>query len=430
MKKIYRKFCLLISLLSCITVTVMGQSRLSIGDAIARAVTKNTTVVKTANSLAVTKEAIKVANAALLPTVSATGSYSYQASGGEGTGAGDGSRWSAGLGGSVTLFDGLSTFANIRQKENSYSSAVYDLEKLKQDATLQTINLYLAFISDKKLLDFQKEDLSYNKALLEKIRQMYAIKSVAVTDVYSQEAQTANSELSYISAENNYEKAKVALLNYLSLDVTTDYTFSLEKSEVPDTLLNSVAFGDLFDAALANRQDLKSSAFKVKTAEEQVNSAKGGDLPRLTGTYNLSTDALNAGDLLKQRYLNLGLNLSYPIFSQYSVESAVQSAQIQLQNTQEDMAALSRQVKTDVKNSSLDLQTAAKQFQVAKKALASAEQSWKAKKETYTLGAAPYLDLQLAYNNYLQAEYTVISKEYSYIGAQFALENAIGKLQK
>jgi len=71
-----------------------------------------------------------------------------------------------------------------------------------------------------------------------------------------------------------------------------------------------------------------------------------------------------------------------------------------------------------------------KQLDVSKTALASAKESWEAKKESYTLGVSIFLDQQLAYNNYLQAEYTLISKQYGYIISQFTVLSVIGALNK
>jgi outer membrane protein len=344
--------------------------------------------------------------------------------------SGDSRSWSLSVGGDVTLFDGLSTYANIHSKENTLISAKYDLEKQKQDLILQTVTLYTAIVSNKKLLDFQAEDLKYNQALLEKIRQMYAIKSVPVPDVFAQEATTATSELNYIQAENNYRKSMVALYNFLAIDVTSNYTFLFENDDLKDTSAVPNEFNNLFASALANRQDYQSEKYKVMISQNQVTNAWGGVFPKLTGNYGLSTNATAPGDLFSQKTYSLGLSLSIPIFSQFNTEYSIEAADVQLKNTNEDLTALERQVKTDVMNAHLDLETARKQLDVSKTALASAKESWDAKKESYTLGAATYLDQQLAYNNYLQAEYTSISKEYAYINSQFTLLSVIGALNK
>ncbi len=422
---------------------IYAQRKLSLSEAISAALNQNPNVKKSINSLDATSEAIKTAYGALIPTLGINGGFDWSHSNYNSKAAsnlsgvpntpafsGDSRNWSLSVGGDVTLFDGLSAYANIHSKENSFTSAKYDLEKLKQDIILQTVTLYTAIVSNKKLLDFQAEDLKYNQALLDKINQMYAIKSVPIPDVFAQQATTANSELAYIQAENNYRKSMVSLLNFLAMDVTGNYTYLFENDDLKDTTAVPKEFNNLFSTALNNRQDYQSEKYKVKISENQITSAWGGVYPRLSGSYGLSTNANVPGDLFSQKTYSAGLSLSIPIFSQFNTEYAIELSNVQLKNTNEDLSALERQIKTDVMNAYLDLETATKQLDVSKTALASAKESWDAKKEAYTLGAATYLDQQLAYNNYLQAEYTSISKEYSYINSQFTLLSVIGSLNK
>lgn len=428
--KISKTFLLLTIII--FSISINAQRKLSLSEAISAALNQNPTVKKSINSLDATNEAVKTAYGALLPTLGINGGFDWSHSSGSNTPAfnGDSRNWSLSVGGNVTLFDGLSSYANIHSKENTLTSAKYDLEKLKQDIILQTVTYYTSIVSNKQLLDFQAEDLKYNQALLEKIKQMYAIKSVPVPDVFAQEATTANSELSYIQADNNYRKSIVTLLNFLAMDVTGKYTFVFENDDLKDTSAVPNEFNNLFSTALANRQDYQSEKYKVKISENQVTSAWGGVFPKLSGNYGLSTSANIPGDLFSQKTYSAGLSLSIPIFSQFNTEYAIELSNVQLKNTNEDLIALERQIKTDVMNAYLDLETARKQLDVSKTALASAKESWDAKKESYTLGAATYLDQQLAYNNYLQAEYTSISKEYNYINSQFTILSVTGSLNK
>jgi len=436
--KIY--FLILTILIS--TISISAQKRFSLGESLSAALNQNTLVKKSVNSLEATNEAVKAAYGALIPTLGINSGFDWSHSNynskaasnlyGPNTPAfsGENRTWSLSVGGDVTLFDGLSNYANIHSKENTYTSAKYDFEKLKQDVTLQTVTLYTAIVGNKKLLDFQAEDLKYNQGLLEKIKQMYEIKSVPITDVFSQEATTANSELAYIQADNNYRKSVVSLLNYLAMDVTGDYTFTFENDDLKDTTAVPKEFNNLFATALTNRQDYQSEKYKVKISENQVTYAWGGVYPSLSGNYGLSTNVGSPGDLFSQKTYSAGLSLSIPIFSQFNTENSIEAAEVLLKNTNEDLTALERQVRTDVMNAYLDLETARKQLDVSKTALASAKESWEAKKESYTLGVAIYLDQQLAYNNYLQAKYTSITKEYGYIISQFTVLSVIGALNK
>ncbi len=89
----------------------------------------------------------------------------------------------------------------------------------------------------------------------------------------------------------------------------------------------------------------------------------------------------------------------------------------------EDLKVLELSIKSQVKTATLNLQTATQQLNASDVALTASRESWKIETETYNLGAATYLDLQLSYNNYLQAQYNKISNEFSYIVAQYTLLN-------
>ena len=426
-----------------LSINISAQRKLSLSEAVSLALNQNPNVKKSTNNLDVTIEAIRPAWGALIPTFGLNGSANWSHTNYNSSAASNytgvpnsasfsknSNNWSLSAGGDVTLFDGMSNYATIHSRENSLSSAKYDFEKLKQDLTLQTVIQYTTIVGYKKLLDFQAEDLSYNQGLTDKIKQMLDIKSVPVSDYYAQESQTANSELAYIQAENNYQKSIVTLLNFLALDINSSYSFYFDNDDLKDTSAVPNEFNNLFETALANRQDFQSERYKVNVAENQVTSSWGNVYPRLSGNYGVSTNSTTPGTLFNQRTFSAGLSLSIPLFAQFNTEYSIEISQANLKNSNEDLFALERQIKTDVKNAYLDLETARKQLDVSRTSVLSAKESWDAKKETYTLGAATYLDQQLTYNNYLQAVYTSISKQYSYIIAQYTVLSVIGNLNK
>ena len=228
MKKI--EFLIIAFTLFSLTNISLAQQNITFNDAITMALNRSTNVVKSTNSIAAYEANVKSAYGNLLPNLSLNGGFGWQRvtdNGGSkqvdyfgklqtiGPSETDSRNWSVSAGGSVTLFNGLSNIANINQSKNNLESARLTLGKLKQDVVLQTVNLYTQIISNKKLLAFQEEDLKYNQGLLDRVKQMFDLKMVSISDVYSQQAQTANSQVAYLQAKNNLEKSKVNLLTYL-----------------------------------------------------------------------------------------------------------------------------------------------------------------------------------------------------------------------
>ncbi len=174
--------------------------------------------------------------------------------------------------------------------------------------------------------------------------------------------------------------------------------------------------------------DYLSQRYSVQGSENQLTIARSGFFPTLSGTYRISSGATDLSSMFNRKTYTVGLSLNIPIFSNWNTEYSIEAADVSLQNSNEDLKQIERQVKSDVKNALLDLQTSRLQRDVSKKALISAKESWEIKKESYNVGAATYIDLQQTYNNYLQALNNNIQAQYTYYTKQFALLNAIGNL--
>ena len=422
---------------------VKAQEKISLSQAITIALNQNSSIVQSTNSLRTSQAAVKNAYGDLLPSLSLSGSWGWQhISDNTGTTQIDylgneqtvsaseteSRSYSLSLGGSVTLFDGLSSLKSISQKKNDLASARLELEKLKQDAILQTVNLFITVINDEKILAFQEENYKYNTEMLEKIKQMYELKMIAIVDLYSQEYETANSKLAYIQAKNDYEKAILSLLTYLSKDVTLDYTFELDSTNTLNIAENLDNFGPLYETALSRRSDFQSEKLQVENSEYQLTIANSDLYPSLSGSYGLSTSAVTPGDLFSRKVYSVGLSLNLPIFSHWSTEYSIESAKVQIDNENETLKALERQIKSEVKSSALDLQSSKLQEEVTKTALKSAKETWDIKKEKYTLGATTFIDQQQSYNDYIDAMNNSIAAESNYIYKKYELLNVLGLL--
>ena len=432
------KIFLTLTLLSLFCNIGFAQKKLTLQEVITIALNHNTNAVISSNNLKTSEANVKSAYGNLIPSLSLGTNWGWQRisdNGGETqlnyfgepqvtpASETDSRSYSISVNGNVTLFDGLSNISTINQAKDNLTAARFDFEKLKQDIILQTVTYYATIINAEKLLNFQSEDLNYNTSLLDKIKEMFNLKMITISDVYAQEVQTANSQFSYLQAKNNFEKSKITLLNYLSIDVNSDYTFELDSTIISDTTLINENFQNLFNEAIQNRNDYKSQKLKLESSEYQLTIANGGLFPQLSGNYGFSTNATQPSALFNRRVYSIGLTLSLPIFSHWNTDYSIQVAKVQIENNTENLNAVGRQIKSDVKNAMLDLQTSKKQLEVSETAVKSAEANWKIKKESYTLGLATFIDQ-------LQTEYNRINQEQNYLVKQYSLLNVLGRISE
>ncbi|MCF8242449.1 MAG: TolC family protein [Melioribacteraceae bacterium] len=441
-----KKYFVLI-LIALLPISILAQNQLTLEEAVQIALQRNSTLIKTKNNLLTNEAEKKNAFGELLPDLGASGSWRYTRTDDNGGTQVDffgnlantpattshSRNYSVSVGGGWTLFDGLSNYANVARAEDNLEAAKFSLDKLKQDIVYQTTEYFYSVLYNKAVLEVRKENVAYNQKFFETVQERNRLGSAPVADVYAQQYQLGNAELLFIEAQNNLETAKNNLLNYLSLDILEEYEFvsPFDEMDAINTDNYMSEFDEIrvmVDAALKNRLDYKSQMLNVSSAENSVTIARSGYFPRLSGNYSYGTSATTIDNLFDRRQAGVGLTLSIPIFSNWSTEYQLQSAKVRLKNTVEDLAALERQIKIEVKQGYLNLEAAKKALDVSIKNIKAAEETRKVNYERYNLGAGTILDVLQADRDYQDALRGKINAEFSFYQNYDGLNNALGKL--
>ena len=424
-----------------------AQEKLTLKKAISIALQRNSGLIKSKNNLKTNKSQLKNAYGALLPSFGASSGWNWNRVSDKGGGKQidffgnvtaikasqtDTRSYRVSAGGNWVLFNGLANFANISKQKNNLEAARYALNNLKQEIVLQTTEYYYNILNARELLKVRKDNVAYNKKLLETIKEKNKLGSVAIADVYTQQVQLGNAQLAYIQTQNILESAKTTLLNYLALNVLDEYKF---EDPYPNSSVNTESylkeFSDIktmVNTALKNRLDYKSQLLVYKSMLNGITVAKGGIFPRLTGNYSFSSSSTELNRLFHRKILNVGLNLSIPIFSNFNTENQIEIAKIQAENANEDLLSLKRQIKIEIKQGYLNLVAATKQLDVSIEKVKSASENKKANIAKYNLGSGTILDLLQADRDYTQALNDRINAKYQFYRLRDQLINSLGKL--
>lgn len=441
-----RYLILLIVLL--LALPVYAQKKLTLDEAISIALQKNTLLIKSKNNLLSTESQLKNAYGSLLPSLGASAGWNWQRTDDKGgvqrdffgntidipASTAENRSYSIGIGGNVMLFNGLANYATISERKDNLTASEYNISKLKQNIVFTTTDYFYIVLNAEELMNVREENVKYFQRLYETVQERNRLGSVTLADVYSAQVQLGNAELLLIQTQNIYESSKASLLNYLSLNVLEEYSlvdpFAAKKTLDTDSYMKD--FNDIqamVNAALDNRFDYKSSQLYLSAAESGVTIAKSGLFPSLSGNYSYGTSAVTTGDLFNRKVLSVGLSLNIPIFSNFGTESQIQFAQVNAMNAQEDLLALERQIKIEIKQTYLDLVAAKKSLDVALKSVSAAEETRKINQERYNLGSATILDVLQASRDYQDALRNKINAGYDFYRQHDKLNNAIGRLE-
>lgn len=427
---------------------LLAQKKITLDEAVSIALQRNTSLIKTKNNLSSSKSQLKNAYGSLLPSLGGRAGWGWTRVDDPGiaqvsyrgvtdtTAASktDSREYSVNVGGSITLFDGLANIANISQKEDNLKSVEYSIEKKKQDVVYEATNFFYQVLNAGELQRVREDNVKYYQKFYETVQERNRLGSVAKADVYTAQVQLGNAELLLIQTQNSYQTSLSNMLNYLGLDVLEDYVLvdPYASQGSPDTESYLKEFDDMrsmVNAALDNRFDFKSQQLTVSSAESGVTIARSGLFPTLSGDYSFSTSATDPNNLFNRKVWNVGLTLNVPIFSNWSTENQIELSQVNLKNAQEDLLALERLVKIEVKQGYLDLTAAKKSLDVASKNVTAAEETRKINQERYNLGSGTILDVLQADRDHTDALRNKINALYDFYTKRDKLNNALGKLE-
>lgn len=442
MKKIV---ILMLSML--ITTSSFAQTELSLEQAIQIALQRNSALVKAKNNLVGNKASVKSAYGNLLPTLGIRTNWDWRRVEDSGGTQLDNNgnpyvipptsietrNYNIGAGGSIVLFNGLANYANIASEKNKYEAAEYSLDKMKRDIVQTTIIFYYTILKNKALLRVREENLKYNQKLLETISERNKLGSAPIADLYAQQVQSGTAEVEVIKAQNQVDVAQNTLIDYLSLDVMQDYNFvskidTVDASNINDYSKDFDNVKSMVDYALMHRTDFRGQQKILESTDKGITIAKGNYWPSLTGGYNFSTTSLAIDELFNRRVWGVNLGLSFPIFSNWNIETSVQYAKINYYNAEEDLRALKRKIKIEIKQGFLDFMAVKKALDVAIKTVQSAAENRRVQYERYSLGSGTFLEILQSDRDYQNALSSRIDAEFNFHSVRKTLLNSLGKL--
>ncbi len=139
-------------------------------------------------------------------------------------------RFGGSLSSNITVFNGFSNIASLRQSEINRDAQDLDLQRLRESIIFDTASRYLRVVLDKELLKIAESSLEASQSQLNQIEAQVEVGSRPTVDLYNQEATVANDELAVIQSENSLEVSIGRLIRIMQDPEITDIEVS-----VPDT---------------------------------------------------------------------------------------------------------------------------------------------------------------------------------------------------
>jgi outer membrane protein TolC len=318
----------------------------------------------------------------------------------------------------------VSALKNYIAAKHNFEGAKFTAEDARDLVVLTVGNAYLLCIADAARIEAVNAELATSKVSLDQAVAAHDAGTSPKLDVLRAQVDYQNEQQSLISTKNSLEKDKLALARTIGLPL--DQAFRLTDL-VPFKALDNVDPQAAFVQALKSRKDLAAYAEQVKSASAEKTSAWAYQLP-------VASFAGDYGDIGTTPGHSHGTfsatgQISVPVLQIAKTKGQEQVADAQYEQSKDKLADQIQQVNQDVRDSLLDIQSAAKlvgsthsNVELATEALNEAQQRFHA-------GVSDNLPVSQAQSQTEQANDQYISALYQHNVAKLALARALGAAQ-
>ncbi|MBI4666999.1 MAG: TolC family protein [Nitrospinae bacterium] len=244
--------------------------------------------------------------------------------------------------------------------------------------------------------------------------------AAARLDLLKTDAELKRAQHNLISIENGISATMETLRALMGMD--DSITFTLKEAEGEFT--QAPGFEEALGKALAARPEISAARSRGRILEEKAEATWGKHLPSVTVTADYGGRAADDGKFNEN--WTASLKMAAPVFDAGMTSAEVARDRAELMRAREELRGLELNVRREVKEASLMMDTSGKKVEVARAAVQSAAEALSVENLKYAAGAGSTRDVldASATLSRAEAEYHQAIYEKNVAGAM--LEKAMG----
>ncbi|MDE7335407.1 MAG: TolC family protein [Muribaculaceae bacterium] len=322
------------------------------------------------------------------------------------------------IGAAWTVWDG-----NARKYRSESAKLIEQQQAIAGDDVVKTLKLgvleaYLNIMYAGEAVKIAEQTLQVSTSQAARARKLADSGRTSMVEAAQIESQQAQDAYNLTMAQSNYESAKMALKQILTLGI--DYNLNVADVEFPDSDVLSPLPDRLEVYTLASEwlPQLRSNELSKSIYSNDVKIAKSSALPSIslqgglaTG-YNSGSSAGWASSMGRNFNENIGLTLRVPIFDGNSTKRAVAKARLAELEYDLNKKELLDNLSQTIEGLYINATNARSKYSAGLVQLDAIEKTDALVNRQFELGYVQPLDLLSAHNNLLNARLELLQSKY------------------
>jgi outer membrane protein len=412
----------------------------SLQESVSHALKNNISIVQAQNTLLLNEQDIIASKGSFLPTVSGSAGHSISVGNteifpGQFVDRTSNST-SFGVGANQTIFNGFRLTNLHKQSQLNLETNTLELQRIKDDISLNVVNAYLNILFNKENLETAKAQYGFSEKQLNQVQELVDAGVQPKANIYDAQATLSRDLQSVTVAENNYELSLLSLSQLLQVDFKG---FNVEVIEIdnPSAELMYNDISPILEYAFNNRSEIKVAQNGIESSKLSTELSKSGYYPSVTAGYSfgsnvfftnlISTEDEFLQQLNDQKAHSFRLSVNVPIFSGFQNKTAVAKSRIQEENALLGLEQTKLALEANIQRAFTDAKSALRAYEAAKVSLESQQLAFGNAEERYNIGVMNAFDLEQSRLRLVNAEASLINAKYDFVFKTKVLDFYLGK---
>lgn len=360
------------------------------------------------------------------------------------------------LNSNLTLFSGFQLLNTLKQSKLDYMAGVSDLQKIKNDISLNVISAYLQVLYAKEQLKVAAARVAQSQEQRDRVKRMVDAGTMVQGNLLDAESQLSNEELSNVTAVNQLTIAKLTLTQLLQLQSPEGFDVQSPDVILPDVSVAALSPAQIYELALKSLPEVKAAETRLLSAEKGVTIAKGAYYPRLTAFGSISSfyssssenriagftdnglqpngNVTTSGELVlapsntpvfeKYSYVDqldnnvnkgVGLSINIPLFNGLTTRTNVNRAKLNYENAKFSADLTRNQVFQSIQQAHADATAAKMKYDATEKNLKAFEEAFQYAEKRFNAGLLNSLEYLTSTNNLTRTKIELLQAKYDFI---------------
>lgn len=330
---------------------------------------------------------------------------------------------------SMPIFDGFKIPNDIAAKRLNLQAAVENLNKAKEDLSINIASYYLQVLYNKEMAKIAELQLALSQEQITKTEAMVKAGKVPLSQLYDIKAQAANDEVSLTEARNNVKLALLDLAQSLELErsgTEFDIVTPATDNAVNTYMSSIIPPDDIYQQAVTFKPQIKEQEYLLESMKKQLKVAQSYYYPKLNfgasysnGYYHYYTGDVEmpafSDQLAQNGRKTIGFSLSIPLFNRFQVRNSVRQARIGIHNQELMMENTKKTLYKEIQQAYYNATAAQEKYLASDKSVQASEEAFKYAEDRYNAGKSTAFEFNEAKTKYAKSLAEQAQSKYEFI---------------